>query len=179
MLNRIIGKTVLLAVTGMLVAGPAQAQKVVLTPAGTMLQAGVPASLTLSPGPADQFDKTVVTNIAPNPPKSDHIQRPLLPGEGWASPDLAITIGPRDLAAEAEFLARLGLRNNPDRVWTEQELRDAAQLFTTNAAAPAVATVPIGNAEKPVTGNQNLRVVANQDNDSPLSTSRIFPMLNP
>jgi FG-GAP-like repeat len=59
----------------------------------------------------------------------DPIQRPLLPGEGWASPDLAITIGPRDLAAEAEFLARLGLRNNPDRVWTEQELREAAQLF--------------------------------------------------
>jgi subtilisin family serine protease len=54
------------------------------------------------------------------------VQKPLLPGEG-SSPNNISKVIPRDLAAEAAFAAKFGLRNNPERVWTEKELKDAAK----------------------------------------------------
>ena len=218
-----MSKVLVTTVMGCSVVMPAQAQQVVLTPAGTMFQpapvvtSSDPVLNPIQPSPAQQ--KQVAfgpdaprINIDPNnlmggnwfedpykyskPNPDIPVQKPLLPGEeNIGMPDPVLVIDP---TTGQPYTEKGKFDTRPDRVMTDQERRESARLrtyqptihssptLTTTISAPTAAIAvpamtiaaptPASVSTESVTVNPNLRVMTGQSNDSPLSTSRVFPI---
>jgi hypothetical protein len=177
MMNRMMGMGLLVAAMGIGVVGPARAGTVVLTPAGTMFRPVAPVSSAV---PAYSQTQVIDGPIIDDPV----VDNPLVPLPILLPVTPVAIVFPRDLAAEEAFAAKWGLRNNPERVWTEQEIRDAAKTTLANSPSQAKSNAisapsPAGSAPLAVKSNQNLRVIVESGQGSSLSTSRVFPVTIP